>query len=231
MNARALLAALCGLALACGVSQQTVDALQRDVQREKADLQAAKGSAQPLDAYARGLASGTFPAPMSFVYLSPNDLMRAMTEYFPYRIPARDLLGDASGEIDVRAVSQPQLQSRNRMRMRLSFDGRNVQVRNVPSLYAGEVRKAMDGLQAGVDADLEATLVYYPQTRAASVRAVCVDVNLRRNNDPSYRAEIKRYINDRMLDRPVQIGIPPLNGMPAEAVFLTGDHVVLQYRQ
>ena len=225
-----ILAAAC-LGLGCGVSAGTVNALQADVNRERQELQAAKSTLVPLDAYNKGLRGNTFHAPYSFVYLGPQDLVRAISAWLPYRIPARDLLGDATGEIEVLSVSQPRLQSRNRIRLQLTFVGKNVKVRNVPSAFAAEVKRAMDGLAAGAVAEIEATVLYTPGNRVASVRPECLSVNLKRNNDPSYRSQMLDTINKRLLDRAVPVSIPPLNGQPAEALFLTGDHVVIQYRQ
>jgi len=104
-------------------------------------------------------------------------------------------------------------------------------VKNVPSAFEADVKKAMDGLAAGAVADIEATVLYTPGNRIASVRPECLSVNLKRNNDPSYRSQFLDYINHRLLDRAIPVMIPALNGQPAEALFLTGDHVVIQYRQ
>jgi len=228
---RVTILAAAALSLSCGVSATTVNALQADVRREREELQAAKSTQQPLQAYVQGLRGNAFRAPYSFVYLGPKDLQQAVTAFLPYRIPAKDLLGDATGEIHVTSVGQPQLLSRNRLRLQISFVGKNVQMRGVPKAFAAEAKRAMDGLAAGAVAEVEATVLYTPGNRVASVRAECREVNLRRNNDPNYRSQILSTVNGRLLDRPIPVSIPPLNGQPAEALFTTADHVVIQYRQ
>jgi len=216
----------------CGVSKATVTRMQAQVQHDRAVLDAAKSTSGPLGLYVGALQRNAFGQPTSFFLMTPADVSRAIGEYLPYDLPAQDLLGkDGSGRFVIKQTTTPQFLSRNRMKLRLFFQGFGINIRNVPAAYAGEVAKVKDGVTAGVWADLEATAVYYPQTGGLSIRVTCVDVNLQRNNESTYRGEIQRYINERMLDRPIQLAVPPLNGVNAEALFLTGNHVVIQYRQ
>lgn len=225
--------ALLALAVcSCGVSRTTVNRLQTEVQRDRSELEAARSSAAPLEAYARGLRAGSFGAPATFVFLTPAEIARAAAEWLPYEMPAQDLIGpDASGRVVVQQITAPQLLSRNRLKLRLFFRAVSLNIRNVPKAYAGHVQKVKEGAMAGVWADIEATVVFSPKTGGLSIRATCTDVNLSRHNDSTYRSQLMEYINVRMLNRPLLFAAPVVNGAPPSALFTTAHHVVLQYRQ
>ncbi len=220
---------LCLALAACGVTQSSIRNMQSGLQQDRAELEAARSAGNPILDYAKALRS-TGPRG-SYVLLTPADVLRAMGEFLPYDMPAQDLMGTrGSGRFVIKQATQPQFLSRNRVHLRLLFQGIGVNVSGVPAAYAGEVAKVKEGIAAGAWADIEATLLYYPQTGGLSIRTTCRDVNLLRNNESKYRSEIQTYIN-RLLDRPIVIGIPTLNGLRAEGVFVTGNHVVVEYAQ
>ena len=210
---------------ACGVSQATVTALEADLSREREDLQATRALRQTMEAYVRNLKTGKFNAPYSFVYLGPGDLLRAISTYFPYRTPARDLFPGGSGELEVVSVNQPRLEARNRIRLQLTLAGRDLQSGDEAS------RKAVEALAAGAVADLEVAVTYDAAHRFAALRPACSSVTLKRNNDPATRSQVLALLNRTLFDRSIPVPVPPLGSQPAEAIFLTGDHVVVQYRQ
>lgn len=225
--------ALTALALcSCGVSRATVNRMNTEVQRDRAELEAARSSAAPLEAWSRGLRGGGFAAPATFVLLTPAEIARAAAQWLPYEMPAQDLIGpDASGRVVVQQITAPQLLSRNRLKLRMFFRAVGLNIRNVPKSYAGHVQKVKEGAMAGVWADLEATVLYASRTGGISVRVTCTDVNLSRHNEGTYRSQLMEYINVRMLNRPLLFAAPAVNGAPPTALFTTGHHVVLQYRQ
>ncbi|HEY3450771.1 MAG TPA: hypothetical protein VGK67_30725 [Myxococcales bacterium] len=229
MSPRLRQVGLTGLCLAlcsCGVSRATVTALEADVKRERDEVQETRSLQRSMEAYVRGLKTNHFLAPYSFVYLGPGDLLQALSAFLPYRIPAKDLLGDAAtGEIEVVSVNQPKLEARNRVRLQLTWAGRDVQAGDEGSA------KVAEAFAAGVVAEIEASVAYDAVHRFASVTPRCLSVNLKKSDDPGTRSQILDLLNQRVFDRSVPVPIPPLNNQPAEAVFLTGDHVVVQYRQ
>ncbi|MGC4118298.1 MAG: hypothetical protein QM765_27845 [Myxococcales bacterium] len=222
MSRLALVALVAGVALSgCGVSQATVTALEADLKRSREDLQDSKRLAKALGVYVRGLKTGNFNAPYSFVYLGPGDLKQAASALLPYRIPASELVAGASGEVEIVSINQPRLESRNRIRLQLTLEGKGVQ----------GATKAAQALAGGVVADVELAVRYDEAHRFVALRPTCTAVALKQTDDGAVRLEIVESLNQRVFDRSVPVPVPPLNREPAEAVFVTGDHVVIQYPQ
>lgn len=213
--------AACLALSACGVSQATLTALEADVSRSREDLEHARRLQKALDAYVRAQKSNNFDAPYSFVYLGPGDLLQAVSTFFPYKVPAQALLDGASGEVEVVSVNQPRFEPRNRVRLQLTLAGKGL---------GSDGSRAADALAAGAVAEVEARLAYDPTRRFVAVRPACSSVILRRNDDPETREQVRAALNRALFDRSFPVPVPPVGNRPAETVFLTGDHVVIQYR-
>ncbi len=212
-------------ASSCAVSAGAVTALEAGVKREREELQAMKGLRAALDDYAYGLQRSAFKAPRTFVFLGPGDLQRALSAYLPHRIAAADLFGAGSGELEVVSADQPRLEARNRLRLRLTLAARDLTAGDEAS---GGLARA---LAAGAVAEVAASVTYDAAYRFAAVRPACLSVSLGGTEDPGTRARVVDLLNRRVFDRSVPVPVPPLANRPAEAIFLTGDHVVVQYPQ
>jgi hypothetical protein len=219
------------LCAACGVTKTSVQRLTTENAQTKAELEATRDSLGPIEQYVAALRAGGYQSGVVHILFTPADVARGIASYFPYEFGAGVLISGATGTLSVSNVAGLQFLSRNRLRLRMFFNGRGIGYsKPVPKAYAADVQRVKEGVEAGVWADLEAIATYNRLSGDIVVRATCTDVNLTRNNTSTYRSQIKQYINAKMLDRPIFIKAPAINGTAPSALFDTGNHFVVEYR-
>jgi hypothetical protein len=228
--------ALLGLALAALVSgccckgslEDRVSAAQRENSRLKFEVDATEKANVGMRDYAKELASGSGPA--YALYYAPADLTDFARKAVPYRIPAQSFNNQLKGTIVVDRVYDFVFQPGNRMTCKMDLHGQNIEFTgSVPDFAKKQVRDFIEGVEAGVVADLDVSL----SLSGARVRALaqCTNAKLKRNSNSSNEGRLKDEMNRRALKDPVDFNVL-ISGYNTklERVLVTGNHLVLGYR-
>lgn len=228
--------ALLGFALAVSLAgccckgsiEDRVNAAQRENSRLKFEVDATEKANAGMRDYATELANGTGPA--YALYYAPGDLNNFARKGVPYRIPAQSFNSQLKGTIIVERVYDFVFQPGNRMTCKMDLRGQNIEFTGkVPDFAKKQVKDFIEGVEAGVVADLDVSL----SVSGARVRALaqCTATKMKRNSSSSNEGRLRDEMNKRALKDPIDFDVR-IGGYTArmERVLVTGNHLVIGYR-
>jgi len=211
-----------------GSVEDRVNAAQRENARLKFEVDATEKANAGLRDYTAELGGGTGPA--FALYYSENDLTTFARKAVPYRIPAKSLNSQLKGTIVVDRVYDFAFLPGNRMTCKMDMRGQNIEFTgSVPDFAKGQVKDFIEGVEAGVIADLVISLSY----SGSKVKALaeCTGTKLKKNSSSSNEGRLKDEMNKRALKDPVNFDVR-IAGYAAnlDRVVVTGNHLVIGYR-
>ncbi len=230
LGLKALAPALIALCLACGGGQAARAAAMRDQNAKlKSQIAVADESARVGQAYADQLTGAAGAPPLSLVY-TPADVQQMAAAVLPYKMSAKSFNSQLAGEIHVEQITDIRLHPGNRLTCRVHYRGVGIRVlASVPAPYQAEVKRFIDGVQAGVVSELEVTL--NTSGNVVIARATAKRSALKKNRDSGNEARLTRELNDRVLRKGLAFDVG-ITGA-AQKVFgvtTTQSHVVVVYR-
>lgn len=223
-------AALCLSLSACccrGSVQDRVNAAEREHSRLKFEVDATEKANDAMRDYTKEI-GGSGPA--YALYFTDKDLEQFARKAVPYRIDAKTLNKDLQGTIVVDRVYDFTFQPGNRLTAKMDLRGQNIRFTgSVPDFAKKQVADFIDGVEAGVIADLDITLT----TSGTTLRALaeCTGTKLKKNSNASNENRLKDEMNKRALRDPVNFDLR-VTGYPVrmDRVMVTGNHLVIGYR-
>lgn len=211
-----------------GSLEDRVNAAQRENARLKFEVDATEKANAGMRDYAAELANGSGPA--YALYYSPNDLQAFARKAVPYRIPASSFNNQLKGTIVVERLYDFTLLPGNRMSCKMDMRGQNIQFTgDVPDFAKGQVKDFIEGVEAGVIADLVISL----SVSGSKVKALaeCTGTKLKRNSSSSNEGRLRDEMNRRALMDPVAFDVRISSyAATLERVVVTGNHLVIGYR-
>ena len=227
----ALLAGSMALLSGCcckGSLEDRVSAAQRENSRLKFEVDATEKANTGMRDYTAELAAGTGPA--YALYYSESDLQVFARKAVPYRIPAKSFNSQLKGTIVIDRVYDFAFLPGNRMTCKMDLHGQNIEFTgSVPDFAKKQVKDFIEGVEAGVIADLVVSLTH----SGSKVRALaeCTKTHLKKNSSSSNEDRLKDEMNKRALKDPVNFDVR-IAGYAAnlERVVVTGNHLVIGYR-
>lgn len=210
-----------------GSVEDRVNAAQRENARLKFEVDATEKANEATRDYTKEIGGA---GPAYALYFTERDLEQFARKAVPYRIDAKTLNKDLQGTIIVERVYDFSFHPGNTMKARMDLRGQNIRFTgSVPDFAKKQVSDFIEGVEAGVIADLDITLT----TSGTSVRAlaVCTNTKLKRNSNASNEGRLRDEMNKRALRDPVNFDLR-ITGYPArlERVTVTGNHLVIGYR-
>ncbi len=221
--------ALVSLLLACGGGAARATALREQNAKLRAQVAVADEAARVGRAYADQLTGAPGAPPLSFVF-TPADVQKMASAVLPYRMPAKSIHSQLTGEILVESITDIRLHPGNRLTCRVHYRGVGIRVlASVPAPYQAEVKRFVAGVQAGVVSELDVTLGSSGNNVIA--RATAKRSALKRNRNAGNEARLTRELNDRVLRKGLAFDMA-IAGAPQKVlgVTTTSSHVVVVYR-
>lgn len=211
-----------------GSVQDRVNAAQRENARLKFEVDATEKANAGMRDYAKELGSGAGPA--YALYFTDNDLQGFARKATPYRIPAKSFNNQLEGTIVVDRVYDFTFQPGNRMTAKMDLRGQNIRFTgSVPDFAKAQVKDFIEGVEAGVIADLDITLTHSGQRLKAL--AQCTKTKLKKNSSSSNEERLKDEMNKRALKDPLDFDMR-ISGYTVrlDRVVVTGNHLVVGYK-
>lgn len=231
---RAAALALLAVPLGACLCRPPLDERVRDAERENQALRfrldASEQAAKASRDYAAELASGGPTTPLFSMYYTPTDVQSMGRRTLPYTIPAKDFDKRLQGNIIVERIDKVEYLPGNRMKARIFLKGRGMRFTGqVPDFAKGQVKSFMEGIEAGVTAELDVTLTWSGSQVRALARAT--KTTLHRNSNASHEGQLRDQMNARALKNPLIFDVAIL-GTPArlQRMLITGNHLVLTYQ-
>jgi hypothetical protein len=224
-------AALSLLAAGCccrGSVEDRVAAAQRENARLKFEVDATEKANSGMRDYTKELESGSGPA--YALYFTDNDLQAFARKAMPYRIPASSFNKQLQGTIVVDRLYDFAFHAGNRMTAKMDMRGQNIRFTgDVPDFAKGQVKDFIEGVEAGVIADLDITLTISGQRLKAL--AQCTNTKLKKNSSSSNEGRLKDEMNKRALKDPLDFDLR-ISGYTArlDRVIVTANHLVVGYK-
>lgn len=211
-----------------GSLEDRVNAAQRENSRLKFEVDATEKANSGMRDYTAEIAAGTGPA--YALYYAPSDLTAFARKAVPYRIPAKSFNSQLKGTIVVDRVYDFEYHEGNRMTCKMDMRGQNIEFTgSVPDFAKKQVKDFIEGVEAGVVADLDVSLSF----SGSRVRALaqCTNTKMKKNSSSSNEGRLKDEMNKRALRDPVdfEVRIAGYNAR-LERVVVTGNHLVIGYR-
>lgn len=233
MRSPALLGAVAVALLASGCCcrpsvQDRVSAAQRENARLKFEVDATEKANAAAREYTMELGRQTGPA--YALYFTENDLSTFARKATPYRIPAKSFNNQLEGTIIVEQVYQFRFQPGNRLTAKMDLRGQNIRFTGkVPDIAKAQVKDFIEGVEAGVIADLDITLAVSGQRLKAL--AECTNTKLKKNSNASNEGRLKDEMNKRALKNPMDFDMRAHGyTLRLERVVVTGNHLMVGYK-
>lgn len=207
-----------------------VKALERENDRLKFEVDATEKANAASRDYATELESGGAATPMFAMYYSQTDLDTfARKKTLPYRMDASKFNRQLKGQIVVDRIHSFQFLPGNKLRCKMEFHGVNIQYTgNVPNAYKAELKRFVDGVEAGVIADVDVSLAL--KGRKIEALAVATATKLKKNSKPMFENELRDQMNRRAFKDPLEFDMKvEKTTARLTRVLVTGNHIVVTY--
>ena len=167
--------------------------------------------------------------PYMALHFSQAELQQLAQRALPYRIPAKTFNKQLEGTIVVEKLSAFDYKAGNQLTCKMELQGVNIKYKGkVPDMAKGMVRDFIEGVEAGVTADLHVSLTLVG-TRVRAL-AHATNVKMKKNGSDSNEGRLRDEMNARAFKDPLDVDVR-IEGYPAriERMILTQNHLVIGY--
>lgn len=218
---------------ACGDKEDAktqVGRLKAELRSKKHELAAAKQADTGMEKYSTAVEKSDDAYRL---YIGPEGVKNLFEQFGGYAVPANSLHKDIRGAVEVTAIKDVKFMPGNRASLSALFKGKSLQYVGKQKQFKSHIQKVLDGIKAGMWADLQASVKFQEEKGRFIIYFTCTDVKLLKNSDSTYENMLKDGMNKKALKQAVRVYTKDLAAGEATlkpaGVLTTGNHLIVSY--